>query len=86
MRRVKYKNWIPREEMLNGSCSNPRMIVKEGTGCYAQNYTSEGLFHQWANSYEEFESGPGNYTIALVEIEDGTIVEILPYNIKFIKE
>ena len=43
----------------------------------------EGLFHQWGNDYEEFEAGPGNYTIAIVEKEDGTIHNIHPTFIKF---
>lgn len=33
-----------------------------------------GLFHQWGNDYEEFESGPGNFTVAIVELPDGKIV------------
>lgn len=82
MRKVKYKKWIEaiwKESQLG-------KIIEPNTRCWEENYTHEGLFHQWANSYEEFESGPGNFTVALVEIEDGTIIEILPCNIKFIKE
>lgn len=33
-----------------------------------------GYFHQWGVNYEEFESGPGNYTVAIVELPDGRIV------------
>lgn len=43
-----------------------------------------GLFHQWANDFEGYESGPANFTIALVEKEDGTIVKVTPEHIKFI--
>ena len=82
MRKIKYKKWIPPVKI------DP-IFIQEKTSNYGhweEDYNNEGLFHQWANSYEEFESGPGNFTIALVEIEDGTIVEVLPCNIKFIKE
>lgn len=32
-----------------------------------------GKFHQWGVNYEEFESGPGNFSTAIVEMPDGTI-------------
>lgn len=35
----------------------------------------EGLFHQWASDFMEFETGPGNYTVALIELDDGRIVK-----------
>lgn len=43
-----------------------------------------GLFHQWGIDYEEFETGPGNYTVATVEMEDGTIDVFQPCMIQFI--
>lgn len=51
---------------------------------YEKDFNHNGLFHQWANNYEEFESGAGNYTVALVELSDGTIKEVVPKHIKFI--
>ncbi|MFJ2455391.1 hypothetical protein ACIOWK_27265 [Pseudomonas protegens] len=44
----------------------------------------EGRFHQWANEYEEFESGPGNYTVAIVEYADGSIGTVMPECIRFL--
>lgn len=44
-----------------------------------------GTFHQWGACYEEFESGPGNYTVAIVEMEGGTVKEFMPTDIKFIE-
>lgn len=38
---------------------------------YREQEFQEGLFHQWGNAYEEFEDGPGNYTVAIVELPDG---------------
>ena len=47
--------------------------------------TVKGLFHQWGVNFEEFESGPANYTVAIVELDDGS-VEMVPANlIKFIE-
>lgn len=45
-----------------------------------------GLFHGWGADYEEFETGPGNYTVAIVELPDGSIVTPIPENIEFVDE
>lgn len=44
----------------------------------------EAVFHQWGAEYEEFESGPGNYTVAIVELPDGTIQTHMPNCIRFL--
>ena len=44
-----------------------------------------GLFVQWGCDYEEFETVPGNYTTAVVEMEDGTIHNAHCEMIQFIK-
>jgi len=33
----------------------------------------EGIFVQYGTDYEEFETGPGNMTTAIVEMPDGTV-------------
>lgn len=43
-----------------------------------------GIFHGWGHAYEEFESGPGNYTIALVEMSDGSVLTPNPHEIMFV--
>lgn len=43
----------------------------------------KGFFHQWGTEFEEFESGPVNYTVAIIEKEDGSIETPLPHNIRF---
>lgn len=43
----------------------------------------EATFHQFGNSYEEFDNGAGNYSTAIVELDDGTIEEVPPSMIKF---
>lgn len=42
-----------------------------------------GLFHQWGSSFIEFETGPGNYTIAIIELEDGRVITADPDDIQF---
>lgn len=32
-----------------------------------------GLFHQFGTDYEEFETGAGNYPVAIVELLDGNV-------------
>lgn len=57
MRRVKVQKFERR--------GNPPRWVRVPNG--------EGLFHQWGVAFEEFETGPGNYTVAIVERDDGTV-------------
>jgi hypothetical protein len=51
---------------------------------YWENKETLGLFHQWGNDFEEFESGAGNYTVAIVELDDGTVVTHAPDKITFL--
>ncbi len=44
----------------------------------------EGLFHQWGSDYEEFESGPGNYSIAIVENSEGKVHTVTPDCVVFL--
>ena len=45
----------------------------------------EGLFHQWANQYEDCgDAGIANYTVALIELDDGRIVEAIPDTVVFL--
>ncbi|MBD1601951.1 hypothetical protein [Pseudomonas typographi] len=45
---------------------------------------AEGKFHGWGVEYEEFENGPGNYTVAIVEMPDGTVQTLVPWLIRFL--
>jgi hypothetical protein len=81
MRKVLFKKWIQRVEIGEGVLKR----TQEGTSCWEKEFKNEGVFHQWANSYEESSEGFGNYTVGLVEMSDGTIGEILPSNIKFVE-
>jgi hypothetical protein len=44
----------------------------------------EGVFHQWGTSVKGCGEGDGNYTIGIVELENGKIIEPLPENVQFI--
>jgi len=89
MRKVQFKKWIPAEYPKgshSANCHQQEFARLSNTGCWEPGFSRDGTFHQWAPGYEEFESGPGNYTVALVEIADGTIEEVLPTHIKFIND
>jgi hypothetical protein len=45
----------------------------------------EAIFHQFGMGYEEFEDGIGNYSIAIIELKDGSIINIDSNCIKFKK-
>ncbi len=50
-----------------------------------QEHEHEGMFHQWAAKCIETNDGRfGNYTVALVELPNGLIVELEPYMIRFV--
>ncbi len=51
---------------------------------YERVLEGEGAFHQWGVAYEEFETGAGNYTTAIVELSDGKIVTPEASMIEFI--
>lgn len=44
----------------------------------------EFVFHKWGCDYDEFESGPGNFSTAIVEDKDGTVKNIPVGLIKFV--
>lgn len=48
--------------------------------------TVVGTFLGWGNDYEEFESGPGNYTVAIVEMPNGNVETFHPTHIQFLSE
>ena len=80
MRKVMFKKMIPIEYLKSGSVWER---VKD-TGCMEKEFSREGNFHQWASSYEEFESGAGNFTVGLVELPTGEIESVLPSNLRFV--
>jgi len=82
MRKVLFKKWIPR---VSNGLEYPHESWVKGTNCWEPDFTHDGIFHQWANAYEESSEGFGNYTVALIELPDGTIIKVLPSNLKFVE-
>lgn len=46
----------------------------------------EATFHQWGSDYEEFESGPGNFTVAIVEYDNGAVGMVRADMVRFVDE
>lgn len=68
---------------------NRKVIVYEWKKAKGANHcervsVGHGLFHQFGVNYEEFQSGPGNYSSAIVEMPDGEVknvpVEMIVFN------
>ena len=55
----------------------------EGQTHYDKKPIGKGMFHQWGCDYEEFETGAGNFSTAIVEMEDGEVKNIPAEMIKF---
>ena len=66
----------------------PVMTYKSVLAANHQQYDTvedgQGLFVQYGCDYEEFESGPGNYSTAIVEMPDGTVKNIPVGKLKFL--
>jgi hypothetical protein len=56
------------------------------TGKWVFAMDGTAIFHQFGNDYEEFESGPGNYTVAVIERPDGKVEMVRADHIRFIQD
>jgi hypothetical protein len=68
MRKVLYKKWVKAvfpDKANSLNCTTTYRPI-DGTNCWEDDFIHEGIFHQWASSFTEFESGAGNYTVALI--------------------
>ena len=63
-------------------------LPSNGTGRVVATYPlvpqGEALFHQFGVGYEEFESGPGNFTTAIVEWSDGRVESVPAEHVRFV--
>lgn len=50
-----------------------KVLFKKYLGNRQYSDLQKGFFHQWGSAFEEFESGPGNYSVAIVEDETGQV-------------
>lgn len=58
----------------------------KGVGGYEYSQPSYGYFHCFSTAYMEFESGPGQYPVAIVELMDGTVEEVTVDLLRFTSE
>ena len=61
-------------ELLNAPGTREWKMVEKG----------EALFHSFGTDYEEFESGPANYAVAIVEWPNGQIEIVRADRIRFV--
>lgn len=79
LRKVIFSRWLSAKDKEYWKLANP-----EDGPVPSKEMDLQGYFHGWGNAYEEFEAGPGNYSIAIVEGESGQIFEVLPSDVKFL--
>ncbi|MGL6008420.1 MAG: hypothetical protein ACRC1D_03110 [Culicoidibacterales bacterium] len=77
MRQVEYKKFIPIQKD-----ENQRKV--QGTGVYEDGFTGRAKFHGFGIEFIEFETGPGNFSVAILELEDGSVTTTEPKYIRFI--
>lgn len=65
-------------------CKGSYAVYNEKTHRYEMEVFEKGVFHQWGCSYEEFETGIGNFTVAVVELPDGKVIMPAADRIQFI--
>lgn len=44
-----------------------------------------GLFHQWGTDFEEYENGAAQFSVGIVELEDGSVEMVPPERIHFLE-
>ncbi|QKV66503.1 hypothetical protein HUW52_27500 [Pseudomonas sp. 43A] len=67
---LKRKKWVQPSEGVRGHWAEDEIVT--------------ATFHQFGTAYEEFEAGPGNYSVAIVELPDGTVENAHLNEIRFI--
>lgn len=73
MRRVIYKEYVREVDEMTGRASWD--LVERG----------EATFHQFGVDYEEFESGAGNFSTAILELDSGEVVTVRADLIRFVE-
>jgi hypothetical protein len=62
-----------------------KTYLKRATDGKWETIEISGVFHQFAPQYDEFESGPGNGTIAIIEDTDGQVWACSIETVKFLE-
>ena len=50
---------------------------------FTKRFVGDAKFHQFGVDYEQFDSGVGNFTVAIVEMYDGSVMSVPVDLIKF---
>jgi hypothetical protein len=58
-------------------------VLQDGMATEKIESVGTGIFRKWGCDYQEFESGPGNYSTAIVEMEDGSVLNVSADLIEF---
>lgn len=58
--------------------------TNDGNPTIKKSKIGEATFHQFGVDYEEFETGPGNFTTAILELDDGNVISVDVELIRFI--
>lgn len=61
-----------------------KWVKEEGATHYDKVFDEIGHFAQYGVDYEEFESGAGNFSTAIVEMHDGRVRNVPVEMIKFV--
>jgi hypothetical protein len=84
-RRVKYykKEWVP-STYHDGTTSKIKVM-----GHYENKLAGEAFFHCWGCGYDELDNGndgscAGNYTVAILELDDGKVIDVVPDCVQFL--
>ena len=63
-----------------------KLIKDDRTKIYPKFEDGTAVFHAFGCDYEEFDSGQGNYSTAIIERADGSVENVPAHMIKFIKD
>lgn len=83
MRPVLFKKLVQAVEPVEIINESGRAVKYNVGQHYLSDFEFEGVFHQWGCAYTEFEAGPDNYTVGIIETPTGEVLEVLPERIKF---
>lgn len=81
LRKVKIKKFIPYRSKRNEDGLIQQMPC---TNTFESTFNTYGFFHQWGSKVEETENGTFSQTVAIVELSDGTIQQVIPDNMMFV--
>jgi hypothetical protein len=88
MRKVKFKKFICGIYPEGTNSSNqdkPGHYPESGTARYEKGFSEDGVFHGWGLDIIETNIDTVNYTVAIIEKQDGTIYLAIPTHIKFME-